>query len=174
MFERNRIEYQGEAQRKAHLVEVALSDGSVVKGRINVSVTKSLAEELNGPAAFIEFHTLSGEKTLLSKGRIATVTTFDPPKTDQLDRNLQQAESLDAYQVLHVARGASLDEIKSAYHRLAKAYHPDRFAASSLPQEMADYVSAMSRRLNLAYAMLQDEVRAFAPSAPPQPRRTAH
>ena len=173
MFERNRIEVQGEAQRKAHLVEVALSDGSIMKGRINVSVTKSLAEELNGPAAFIEFHALSGDRTLLSKGRIATVTAFDLPKTDHLDRSIQQAESFDAYQVLKVERGASPDEIKSAYHRLAKTYHPDRFAASSLPAEMADYVSAMSRRLNLAYAMLQDEIRAFAPP-PAQPRRTAH
>lgn len=174
MFERNRVEYQGEAQRKAHLVEVALSDGSALKGRINVSVSKSLAEELNGPNAFIEFHALTGEKTLLAKGRIATVTSFDPPKTDQLDRSLQQAESFDAYTTLRVERGAGLEEIKAAYHRLAKTYHPDRFAATSLPPEMADYVSAMSRRLNLAYAMLQDEIRAFAPSASPQPRRATH
>ena len=174
MFERNRIEHQGEAHRKGHLVEVTLSDGSVVKGRIFTSVSKQLADELNGPTTFLEFQSAAGDKALLAKARIATVTSFETPRADHLDRTLQQAESFDAYEILRVERGASLDEIKSAYHRLAKTYHPDRFAASSLPQEMADYVSAMSRRLNLAYAMLQDEIRTFAPSAPPQPRRTAH
>jgi hypothetical protein len=172
MFERNRIEHQGEAHKKGHLVEVLLSDGGVLKGKIYVSVTKTLADELNGTAAFLEFHAVSGERTLLSKSRIATVTSIEMPKADQLDRTLQQAEGFDAYGVLRIARGASLEEIKSAYHRLAKSYHPDRFAATELPPEMADYVAAMSRRLNLAYALLQDEVRAA--SAAPPPRRATH
>jgi DnaJ-domain-containing protein 1 len=173
MFERNRIEHQGEAQRKGHLVEVTLEDGGVLKGRFNVSVTKTLADELNNPSAFLEFHAVSGGKILLAKARIATVTTFETPRADHLDHSLRQAESFDAYEILRIQRGASLEEIKSAYHRLAKTYHPDRFAASELPPEMADYVAAMSRRLNLAYAMLQDDVRSFAP-APPPPRRARH
>ncbi|MEZ5922785.1 MAG: DnaJ domain-containing protein [Hyphomicrobiaceae bacterium] len=171
MFERNRIEHQGEAQKKGHIVEVALSDGSVLKGKIFISVTKSLADELNGSGTFLEFHSVSGDKTLLSKARIATVTSFEAPRADQLERGLRQIEGFDAYDVLRVERGASLDEIKSSYHRLAKAYHPDRFAATELPPEMADYVAAIARRLNLAYAMLQDE-RSFAPSPPP--RRAHH
>lgn len=172
MFERNRVEHQGEAQRKGHLVEVTLGDGSVIKGRIHVSVTKTLADELNGPSAFLEFDAASGDRTLLAKARIATVTSFEAPRADHLDHSLRQAESFNAHEILGLARGASLEEIKSAYHRLAKAYHPDRFAASELPPEMADYVAAMARRLNLAYAMLQDEVRSFAPAPPP--RRARH
>ena len=35
------------------------------------------------------------------------------------------AEKRDLYQVLGVAKGASKDEIKSAYRKLAKKYHPD-------------------------------------------------
>jgi hypothetical protein len=172
MFERNRIEHQGEAHKKGYLVEVSLGDGGILKGKIYVSVTKTLAEELNGPAAFLEFHGVAGDKTLLSKSRIATVTSIEMPRADQLDRTLRQAESFDAYGVLQVARGASLEEIKSAYHRLAKSYHPDRFAATELPSEMADYIAAMSRRLNLAYALLQDEIRAANPAQPP--RRATH
>lgn len=171
MFERNRVEIQGEANKKAHLVEVTLGDGRVLKGRIPTSVSKTLADELNSPSGFVEFQAASGDRTLLAKGQIATVTSFEAPRADQLGRSLAQAESFDAYEILGLERGATLDQIKTAYHRLAKSYHPDRFAATELPREMADYVSAMARRLNLAYAMLQDEARSFA--AAPQPRAQA-
>lgn len=168
MFERNRVEIQGEANRKAHLVEVTLGDGRVLKGRIPTSVSRTLADELNSPSGFVEFHAVSGDRTLLAKGQIATVTSFEAPRADQLGRSLAQVDSFDAYEILGLERGASLDDIKSAYHRMAKSYHPDRFAAAELPREMADYVSAMSRRLNLAYAMLQDQVRSVAPAPPPR------
>jgi hypothetical protein len=151
---------------------VTLDDGSILKGRIHVSVTKTLADELNGPSSFLEFHAVNGDKTLLSKIRIATVTSFEAPKADQLVQSLRQVESFNAYEILQIERGAGPEEIKSAYHRLAKTYHPDRFAALELPPEMADYVAAVARRLNLAYGMLQDEARAFTAAAPP--RRARH
>ena len=43
----------------------------------------------------------------------------------------------DPYRTLGLARGASLDEVKHAYRRLAKANHPDAAGESALPRFLA-------------------------------------
>ncbi len=43
----------------------------------------------------------------------------------------------DAYRTLGLARGATIDEVKRAYRRLAKANHPDAAGASALPRFLA-------------------------------------
>jgi Meckel syndrome type 1 protein len=43
----------------------------------------------------------------------------------------------DPYRTLGLARGASIDEVKRAYRRLAKANHPDAAGASALPRFLA-------------------------------------
>ena len=41
------------------------------------------------------------------------------------ERNEFMASKRDYYEVLGLTKGASKDEIKSAYRKLAKKYHPD-------------------------------------------------
>ena len=43
----------------------------------------------------------------------------------------------DPYRTLGLARGASLDEVKRAYRRLAKAHHPDAAGSGALPRFLA-------------------------------------
>ena len=43
----------------------------------------------------------------------------------------------DPYRILELSRGASLDEVKRAYRRLAKANHPDAAGESALPRFLA-------------------------------------
>ena len=64
------------------------------------------------------------------------------------------------YEVLGVARGATEKEIRSAYHKLSKIYHPDKFAAVELPSEVREYLAAMSRRINAAFMALEAPVQA--------------
>jgi curved DNA-binding protein CbpA len=66
----------------------------------------------------------------------------------------------DPFAILGVTADSSHDEVKSAWHRLSKTYHPDRYAAAELPAEVLDYLSAMARRINSAYAALEAPVAA--------------
>src|ERR671933_1814194 len=55
----------------------------------------------------------------------------------------------DYYSLLGVAANASAEEIQAAYRRLAKAYHPDLNAGSSV-------AAARMARLNVAKSVLLD------------------
>lgn len=56
------------------------------------------------------------------------------------------------YEVLGLAEGASLEEVKAAYKTLAKQYHPDRVA--SLGPEFRELAEQRMKDINAAYAEL--------------------
>jgi DnaJ-domain-containing protein 1 len=58
--------------------------------------------------------------------------------------------------VLEVEPGASPDEIRSAYRRLCRRYHPDRFDADAARSRAANELLA---EINRAYALLGEEGR---------------
>src|SRR6266516_6755568 len=73
------------------------------------------------------------------------------------------------YEFLGVAEDASADEIKSAYRRLARRYHPDRNQGDSISAERFT-------RIKTAYDVLSDPERrnAYDASRPkPSPTRQA-
>lgn len=57
----------------------------------------------------------------------------------------------DPYKVLGVSPSASDDEIKSAYRKLVKKYHPDNYANSPL----ADLATEKMKEINEAYSTIQ-------------------
>lgn len=147
--------FEPEAVRTAVPVTVTRTSGVIERGRIVLPVQKTLDDLLNGPASFIEFHPYGGEPAFLSKSDISAVAPSNVPTPSDVNVRLQTStDSADPYDVLGLPRGASYSEVKKAYHRLAKLYHPDRYANAELPDEVGIYLAGMARRVNAAYAAL--------------------
>ncbi len=65
-------------------------------------------------------------------------------------------DQLDYYGVLKLEPGAGAAEVKAAYYRESRTFHPDRYAAveSAVVREM---VGRIYRRINEAYTVLRDD-----------------
>ena len=74
-----------------------------------------------------------------SSGYQRTTNTYTPDKSRY-------------YTILGVSRGASQDEIRKAYHKLAKEHHPDRFVNSSDSEKK--YHENKMKEINDAYENL--------------------
>ncbi len=62
-----------------------------------------------------------------------------------------------AYALLEVDAGATVEDIKRSYRRLAKEYHPDTLAAKGLSPEFAKYAGEKMQAINEAYARVKKE-----------------
>ena len=82
---------------------------------------------------------------------------MEMPKADQLDLQAREAglADIDPHAVLKIGKDAPPEEIRQAYHKMARLYHPDRIAAYELPDEVKEYARAMLVRINLAFEKLR-------------------
>src|SRR4051795_8124398 len=67
----------------------------------------------------------------------------------------------DPYRTLGLKRGATLDEVRRAYRRLAKVNHPDAAGETALPRFLA---------IQAAYEQIAGSGRGPPRSVPPRPR----
>jgi DnaJ domain len=152
MFERNRVDNQDHG---TIMIEVTFDDGRTLIGRLSLPSGRSLFDHLNGPHAYLEFEPLEGERAVFAKSTVKSARAIAPVKGSAITQRLRDLDGFDPYQILGLERGRDWDDVRSAYHRLAKAYHPDRYATAELPEEVITYLSGMARRVNAAYAALE-------------------
>ena len=152
MFERNRVD---NADQGYISVELTLANGEALHGKIVMAAGRGVIEFLNGTAAFVEFEPYDGERAYFAKSTVRSVRVLQVPRGGNLGQRLRDLDGFDPWQILGLDRGTAWDEIRLAYLRLAKIYHPDRYATAELPDEVANYLSGMSRRVNAAYAALE-------------------
>ena len=156
MFERNHVKQDATGEKQHLPVQILLDDGSTLRGRIAISRSRTIHDELNDNGGFVVFEPFRGDQLLLAKGSIRSVSVTNVPKASQLEGRTAKRGGFDPYVVLGLAHGADHDAVRSAYHKLAKAYHPDRYAHQELPDEILEYSCEMFGRINLAYNELNE------------------
>jgi curved DNA-binding protein CbpA len=83
---------------------------------------------------------------------------MDPGFVIEVEAFAAALDQLDYFGVLKVPQGASPAELKAAYYRESRAYHPDRFAA--LPDSaFRELVGRIYRRITEAYTVLRDDAK---------------
>jgi curved DNA-binding protein CbpA len=76
----------------------------------------------------------------------------------EVEQRSAELDGLDYFEVLRLEKGASPAEIKAAYYRESRVFHPDRYAAVESP-ELRDRIGRIYRRVNEAYTVLRDDVK---------------
>ena len=137
-------------------VFLTLQEGTVLTVSVRLPLSNRLADALNNGDAFLDVMTPSGQQQFIAKTAIRSVRSANVPRADQLDTENRAPgmPSFDPYAILKVAKDASPEDIRQAYHRMAKLYHPDRIASFELPEEVMDYIRAMLVRINLAFEQI--------------------
>lgn len=136
-------------------VLLTLSDNSVVMAGVRLSLSNKLGDTLNNSDVFLDAVLPDGQQLFIAKSHIRSVRSAAVPRADQLEEASRPGPAgFDPHAVLKVARGSSPEQVRAAYHRMARLYHPDRLASYELPEEVRDYVRAMLVRINLAFEQI--------------------
>ena len=87
------------------------------------------------------------------------IKSFDDSKYNRNQNNHQQENfqkqqySLDAYKILEINENSNIEEIKAAYKKKIKEYHPDRL--SGLGAELQQIAHQKTQEINSAYNFLK-------------------
>ena len=134
-------------------VEMLMSDGRKLLGEITVPYGSQLVKQLNGSNLFIDFKDMDGTPKYIAKSSVLELVEQKAKKAPNLKPS-KVMESENPYVVLGVAENAGHEQIRAAYAKLAKTYHPDQFNAVTLPLEVANYMTQMFERVSNAYQRL--------------------
>ncbi|MBI2838433.1 MAG: DnaJ domain-containing protein [Acidobacteria bacterium] len=79
--------------------------------------------------------------------------------SDRISKTLAHFGNMNHYEVLIVGRGAGPDEIRHAYHRAVKEWHPDRF--DGYPDDLRTRLHSIVAGINEAYRVLSNVERRY-------------
>ena len=86
------------------------------------------------------------------------VETIDPQQAAALRKLAQGRDALDYFQTLGIAQTATPGEIKKAFYRESRTFHPDRFFHLADSQEKRD-IGSIYKRVTEAYYVLRDDTK---------------
>lgn len=137
-------------QKTAVLVEISLADGSVLVGKVFVSLQGRLTDVLNDDRAFLPVEKTDGTSLALAKTAIKQVTLPVAEAAAYRGTN--------PYLILGVREGVSAEELKKAYHQLCLFNHPDRVKGFGLSADYQELATQNMARINAAYAQVLKKI----------------
>lgn len=82
--------------------------------------------------------------------------SYTPEQLAQIAKAASMLDQMDYFQVLRVQRDASGADVKSAFFKQSKTWHPDRFYRR-VPEDTYKQVMNVYKRISEAYSILRDE-----------------
>jgi len=154
MFERNPVDT---AATMAVAVELTMKDGAIITGKAALPNARGIAKLLDGPDAFLYVATFEGGSEFAPKADIKSVKVIDGGRVQPLRTLHADATHFDPYKALNLERGASFEDIKAAYHKMTRLYHPDSYAGVTLPPEVQAYIDARCKQVTAAFTALRPQ-----------------
>jgi len=159
-------EKAGEVFRLADLSANGISEEDYLRGVYALSLSGILRRQVWDYALKIRRKEKSKAKPLPEKAKPAAVN-----EAQDVEAFLARVKaSKDHYEVLDVSKIATLDEIKDAYHTLARQYHPDRF--HQVDAELRNQIGSAFARIAQAYEILSDGAQRGTYDKKREPRST--
>ena len=138
------------AQKTATLVEVSLTDGSVVFANIFVAPQSRLIDTLNDERSFLPMESIDGAFLALAKAAIKQIS-LPASKTEPY-------RGSNPYTILGVKEGISTEDLKAAYYQLSLANHPDRINGLGLGDDYLELATQNMARINIAYTQILKQI----------------
>ncbi len=133
-----------------HRVAVTLTDGSVITGFLFLGARERLLDVFNDQRSFLPIKTVDERLVFLAKSSI----TLAEPVPETAVQRASHYEGDNPYAILGVAEGADEATVKSAYHDLMRAFHPDQVIAAGLGEGLVKLAEERVQRINAAYRVL--------------------
>ncbi len=89
--------------------------------------------------------------------KVADIFGFDDATFERMRVAHFGADMTDPYTVLGVARDASDDEVRKAWHDLLREHHPDTLIAQGMPEDFVDLATEKVATINAAYDKIRDQ-----------------
>ena len=150
---------KGKLAKTPVLTEILFVDGSTLSGNLFLPSQAHITDVLNDDRKFLPVQTLEGNFISLAKAAIKKASQYNP------DPSPARYEGNDPWRILGVQEGVAADELKQAYHELARIYHPDRIKALGLGSKYEELATKDMARINAAYA---EVLRKAEPSPVPE------
>lgn len=170
------------ARRRSEVqVLITLTGQTPFDATVFLKADERLIDLLNDPRAFIPVRRTDGTTLITSKNNIVSILEIPPPAEEQPGDETQDdagnfekaggdtedreprppinhpRRSSDPYEVLRVARDATLEDIRKAYKTRIKAVHPDTIAALDLDEDIERAAHVTAQKVNHAYRRILRE-----------------